>query len=76
MNDKEVVFNLRKRIFEDWRWKRYAWQEAKAKYGFSKKWFYKWLKRFLKHGDEELKNIPRIHIIVKNAEFQVTSTKL
>lgn len=56
MNNEAMVFKLRKRIFEEWRYKRYTWQEVKAKYGFSKKWFYKWLKRFLKYGEEGLKN--------------------
>jgi len=56
MNNKEMVFRLRKRIFEDWRWKRYTWQEVKSKYGFSKKWFYKHRKRFLKYGDEGLRD--------------------
>ena len=56
MNNKEMVFNLRKRIFEEWRWKRYTWQEVREKYGFSKKWFYKWLRRFLKYGEEGLKD--------------------
>ena len=59
MNNERMVFELRKRIFEDWRWKRLTWQEIKEKYGFSKKWYYKWLKRFLKYGDEGLKNLPR-----------------
>jgi len=59
MNNKEMVFGLRKRIFEDWRWKRLTWQEVKAKYGFSKKWFYKYRKRFLKYGDEGLKDTVR-----------------
>ena len=56
MNNKEMVFNLRKRIFEDWRCKRLTWQEVKAKYGFSKKWFYKYRKRFLKYGYAGLKD--------------------
>ena len=56
MNDKEMVFNLRKRIFEEWRWKRLTWQEVKEKYGFSKKWFYKWLGRFLKYGEGGLRD--------------------
>lgn len=56
MNNEAMVFELRKRIFNEWRYKRYTWQEIKSKYGFSKKWFYKWLKRFLKYGEEGLKN--------------------
>ena len=56
MNNSELVFRLRKRIFEEWKWKRLTWQEVKAKYGFSKRWYYKYRKRFLKYGDEGLKN--------------------
>ena len=56
MNNDEIVFRLRKRIFEEWRWKRYTWQEVKEKYGFSKRWYYKYRKRFLKYGDAGLKN--------------------
>ena len=56
MDSEEMVFRLRKRIFEEWRWKRYTWQEVREKYGFSKKWFYKWLPKFLKYGGEGLRN--------------------
>ena len=56
MDNREMVFNLRRRIFEEWRYKRYTWQEIREKYGFSKKWFYKWLGRFLMHGEEGLRD--------------------
>ena len=56
MNNESMVFALRKKIFNEWRYKRYTWQEVRAKYGFSKRWFYKWLKRFLKDGEEGLRN--------------------
>ena len=56
MSDKEMVFELHKRIFAEWRAKRLTWQEVKAKYGFSKKWYYKWLNIFYKDGDEGLRN--------------------
>ena len=56
MTNADIVFNLRKRIFEEWRYKRYTWQEVHEKYGFSKAWFYKWLKRYLKHGIDGLQN--------------------
>lgn len=59
MNNSEIVFNIRKRVFDDWRYRRLTWQEVKAKYGFSKAWFYKWLERFLAHGDEGLRDIKR-----------------
>lgn len=59
MNSTEMVFNLRKRIFTEWRYKRYAWEEVHEKYGFSKAWFYKWLKRYLKYGENGLCDKPR-----------------
>lgn len=59
MSDKDVVFALRKRIFYDWKWKRLTWQEVNKKYGFSKRWFYKWLKRFIKDGDDGLRDRQR-----------------
>lgn len=59
MDSKEMVFQLRKRIFNEWRYKRYTWQEVHEKYGFSKKWFYKWLKRYLKYDEAGLRNKPR-----------------
>ena len=56
MNSIDMVFNLRRRIFDEWRWKRWTWQEVKAKHGFSKKWFYKWRGRFLKYGEQGLRD--------------------
>ena len=56
MTDTDIVFNLRKRIFEEWRYRRYTWEEVHEKYGFSKKWFYKWRKRYLKYGADGLHN--------------------
>lgn len=59
MNDADIVFSLRKRIFDDWRLRRFDWREVKYKYGFSKAWFYKWLGRYLHSGDNGLKNVAR-----------------
>ena len=59
MNNEEMVFELRKRIFNEWQWKRSTWQEVRAKYGFSKKWFYKWLKRFLERGEDGLRDMSK-----------------
>ena len=56
MNSTEMVFNLRKRIFEEWRYRRYTWEEVHEKYGFGKTWFYKWRKRYIKYGEEGLKD--------------------
>lgn len=59
MNDKEIVFGIRKRVFEDWRYRRMTWQEIKAKYGFSKSWFYKFRARYVRHGDDGLRDLKR-----------------
>jgi len=31
MSDKGIVFRLRKRVFEEWKWKRLTWQEINPK---------------------------------------------
>ncbi|MDP3791015.1 MAG: integrase core domain-containing protein [Candidatus Omnitrophota bacterium] len=59
MNDSGVVYSLRKKIFDDWRLRRFGWREVKYKYGFSRKWFYKWLGRYLRDGDKGLENVIR-----------------
>ena len=73
MNSAEMVFNMRKRIFNEWRYKRYTWEEVHQKYGFSKKWFYKWLKRYLKHGEDGLRDKKRasfVHPLALSREEQ------
>ncbi|NQT07007.1 MAG: transposase [Candidatus Omnitrophica bacterium] len=59
MSNKELVFRLRKRVFDDWRSKMLRWYEVKEKYGFSKKWFYKWRARYVKYGVEGLRDMPK-----------------
>lgn len=59
MDNKEMVFRLRVRIFDDWRSKMLYWYEVKEKYGFSKKWFYKWRGRYLKYGVDGLRDKAR-----------------
>lgn len=59
MTSTEMVFELRKRIFNEWRYKRYTWHEVHEKYGFGKTWFYKWLKRYIKYGEDGLRDQPR-----------------
>ncbi len=59
MSDKELVFRTRKRIMEDWRYRRLTWQEVKEKYGYSKAWFYKWRERYHRQGDAGLWNKPK-----------------
>lgn len=67
MSNKEMVFRLRKRIFDEWKWKRLTWREVKEKYGFSKRWFYKHRARFLKDGYEGLKDKPRRRPLMPHA---------
>ena len=59
MSDKEIIFGMRKRIFDDWRYRRLTWQEIKVKYGFSKAWFYKFRARYIQYGDEGLRDLER-----------------
>ena len=59
MRDIDRAIELRKRIIDDWRFRGLSWQEITYKYGISKAWFYKLRKRFIKYGEEGLKNIPR-----------------
>jgi hypothetical protein len=57
MSDSDVVYLLKKKIFDDWRLRRFDWREVKYKYGFSKAWFYKFRARFIKDGDEGLREL-------------------
>jgi len=59
MSNKEIVFTVRKRIFEEWRYRRLTWQEMHDKYGFSKSWFYKFRARYVRYGDEGLREAER-----------------
>ena len=56
MRDTDRAIELRKRIIDDWRWKRLSWQEITYKYRISKVWFYELRKRFLKRGYGGLKD--------------------
>jgi len=59
MDDKELVFRLRKKIFQEWLYQGLNWKDIKQKYGFSKAWFYKFKKRYVKYGEKGLKNMPK-----------------
>lgn len=59
MDNREIVFRLRKKVFEEWRYRALTWHEVCAKYGFSKSWFYKFRARYLEHGDEGLRDLER-----------------
>jgi len=56
MRDKDRVFELRKNIIDDWRFRRLDWKEITYKYRIGKVWFYELRKRFLKHGYEGLRD--------------------
>jgi len=55
----DMSFRLRKIIFDEWKRKRLTWQEVKYTYGFSKAWFYKFRSRFLKYGEDGLRDRKR-----------------
>jgi transposase InsO family protein len=59
MNNNELIFRTRKKIFEEWVWKGSNWKDIKDKYGFSKSWFYKYRQRYIKHGNRGLENKPQ-----------------
>ena len=56
MKDKDRVFELRKSIIDDWRWRRLHWRDIAYKYRIGKVWFYELRKRFLKSGYEGLRD--------------------
>ena len=56
MRDIERVFELRKNMIDDWRYRGLGWREIRDKYRVSKRWFYKLRARFLLHGYEGLKD--------------------
>lgn len=56
MNNKDVVFRLRKKIFHDWVYNGLTWKDIKSAYGFGKTWFYKYRKRYIQYGENGLKD--------------------
>jgi len=56
MDNNELIYRLRMKIFEEWIYKGATWKEIKDKYGFSKSWFYKYKQRYIKYGANGLKN--------------------
>jgi len=63
MDNRKIGFRLLKQAFEDWRWKRLTWQEVKRKYGIGKTSFFKYRKRFIKYGDDGLKDKVRKPVV-------------
>ena len=56
MRDRDRIFELRKNLIDDWRYRGLPWREICYKYRISKKWFYKLRKRFLLEGYEGLRD--------------------
>src|SRR3989338_3890806 len=59
MDNKDVVFRLRKKIFHDWVYNGLGWKDIKSAYGFGKTWFYKYRKRYIRYGENGLKDRAR-----------------
>lgn len=59
MNDSDVVFALRKRIFDDWKYRGLSWRDICFKYRVSKRWFYKLRQRYMLEGYDGLKDRTR-----------------
>lgn len=56
MRDKERVFELRKNLIDDWKYRGLPWREICHKYRVSKRWFYKLRMRFMLEGYEGLRD--------------------
>ena len=56
MRDRDRVFELRKNLIDDWKYRGLEWRDICYKYRLSKKWFYKLRNRFLLEGYEGLRD--------------------
>ena len=56
MKDRERVFELRKNMIDDWKYRGLEWREICHKYRVSKRWFYKLRTRFMTQGYEGLRD--------------------
>lgn len=56
MRDIDRVFELRKNMIDDWKYRGLEWRQITDKYRVSKRWFYKLRARFLLEGYEGLKD--------------------
>lgn len=56
MRDRDRVFELRKNLIDDWKYRGLDWRDICYKYRVSKKWFYKLRNRFLSEGYEGLRD--------------------
>ena len=56
MRDMDRVFELRKNMIDDWKFRGLPWREICHKYRVSKRWFYKLRRRYMLEGYEGLRN--------------------
>jgi transposase InsO family protein len=56
MRDIDRVFELRKNMIDDWKYRGLDWRAIRDKYRVSKRWFYKLRARFLLQGYEGLRD--------------------
>ena len=56
MRDRERIFELRKNMIDDWKYRSLEWREICHKYRVSKRWFYKLRMRFMTQGYEGLRD--------------------
>jgi len=56
MRDRERVFELRKNLIDDWKYRGLGWRESCFKYRVSKRWFYKLRMRFMLEDYEGLRD--------------------
>lgn len=56
MRDRERIFELRKNMIDDWKYRGLDWRAICEKYRVSKRWFYKLRMRFMTQGYEGLKD--------------------
>jgi transposase InsO family protein len=56
MRDRERVFELRKNLIDDWKYRGLPWRDICYKYRVSKRWFYKLRMRFMLEGYEGLRD--------------------
>lgn len=50
MRDRERIFELRKNLIDDWKYRGLEWRERCYKYRVSKRWFYKLRIKFMLKG--------------------------
>jgi len=56
MRDRERVFELRKNMIDDWKYRGLEWREICHRYRVSKRWFYKLRTRYMLQGYEGLRD--------------------